>query len=86
MFIYFVFFASLVRVVHNLEDRVDCHPEPGATEAKCAQRSCIWETSLTAVKFNFNLRWFCLFRLVPHTVFFPLGQDIASNQVQTQFP
>ena len=24
------------------KDRVDCHPEPGASREKCEERGCVW--------------------------------------------
>ena len=30
--------ADLVQV----EDRVDCHPEPGAYQQRCEDRGCVW--------------------------------------------
>ena len=39
--------TSVVSLEHqrqvDVEDRVDCHPEPGADERKCEERGCRWE-------------------------------------------
>ena len=26
----------------QVEDRVDCHPEPGAYQQRCEDRGCVW--------------------------------------------
>jgi hypothetical protein len=45
------FFAVILLAVNvqSLNDRIDCHPEPGVTQGKCQQRQCIWNSEDTTV-------------------------------------
>lgn len=34
----------------NYRERIDCHPEYGASETKCLNRGCIWEDTQHEVR------------------------------------